>query len=604
MAKNKDYKRILHGEVYFPDVENFEQGDTTTREIKDLRVPLLDLEDKVVTLPFEKLIEDIITESSGTIDNKFLPLYVTLPTYFLVGEDEATYINLMPTVDVKEFELPIFITVRNIEYEKGKTAPQIQKFVLNYKGKGKYGIGGQQLIISDLILLYEKFATPEEIVDILTTQYIDLGEIGNSLISVVLNISGDRFIQDQALGYRVFRVLRNGVKETYLFGAVGGVYGATSVLTAVEEDFEPFGNTLNSGVMSSDFIISLENGKNYGKYLNGQTVPCAGWSFEKTIKDIGQENLLPTVELSSTTVIEFNQTAINNVLNFSYIINSLGATVDQTFLEYRRGNAGSWIELSDDTSITNYVHTLTDSDYNSQSFNYRYTVIDSNGTTGVALLSITPKAYIPPAITLSTGFSQKEKGDVAVTLTGSIAQNSPYVELTSYKLQMRRDNESWEDITSEISITNNGNYISFPYNNSALINASTVRYRALVTTPMWQSVGQEVLIQYIYRNVLGYNAATELTLPQILALANPILSNAKARTVDPVTAGVGLYTYYAYNASAADLTDIILVTTPILGAFTKLADVTGVNSFGATVTYRVYKSNSTNAFTNNKLIIT
>ena len=36
---------------------------------------------------------------------------------------------------------------------------------------------------------------------------------------------------------------------------------------------------------------------------------------------------------------------------------------------------------------------------------------------------------------------------------------------------------------------------------------------------------------------------------------------------------------------------------------TKLTDKTGTNSYGATVTYRVYKSNAPAAFTNNSLVI-
>ena len=44
--------------------------------------------------------------------------------------------------------------------------------------------------------------------------------------------------------------------------------------------------------------------------------------------------------------------------------------------------------------------------------------------------------------------------------------------------------------------------------------------------------------------------------------------------------------------------------TPVLASFTKQADITGTNSFGAAVTYRVYKSNAPAAFTNNNLVIT
>lgn len=54
MAKNKDYKRILNGEIYFPDIEVFEEKLKTTRFKKDLRLLLLDTDDKVVELPFDE----------------------------------------------------------------------------------------------------------------------------------------------------------------------------------------------------------------------------------------------------------------------------------------------------------------------------------------------------------------------------------------------------------------------------------------------------------------------------------------------------------------------------------------------------------------------
>jgi hypothetical protein len=85
-------------------------------------------------------------------------------------------------------------------------------------------------------------------------------------------------------------------------------------------------------------------------------------------------------------------------------------------------------------------------------------------------------------------------------------------------------------------------------------------------------------------------------------LGNDLITNQKERTVTGVTAGVGLYTYYVYAASDGDLS-VILVdgVENIFGAFTKLTDVTGLNSNGATVTYRIYRSNSTQAFTSNSL---
>jgi hypothetical protein len=111
-----------------------------------------------------------------------------------------------------------------------------------------------------------------------------------------------------------------------------------------------------------------------------------------------------------------------------------------------------------------------------------------------------------------------------------------------------------------------------------------------------------VTISFVYHNALGFNSADTITLAQLEAFGNILLTNSKARTFTGVTASATNYTYYVYAASAGDLSNVILDgTTPILGAFTKLTDLTGTNMNGADVTYRVYRSNAKGAFTNNSI---
>lgn len=60
---------------------------------------------------------------------------------------------------------------------------------------------------------------------------------------------------------------------------------------------------------------------------------------------------------------------------------------------------------------------------------------------------------------------------------------------------------------------------------------------------------------------------------------------------------VGNFTYIIYPASYGDLTGVIQNgATPVLGAFTKLGDYTVTNSYGASISVRVYKSNADKAF--------
>jgi hypothetical protein len=60
---------------------------------------------------------------------------------------------------------------------------------------------------------------------------------------------------------------------------------------------------------------------------------------------------------------------------------------------------------------------------------------------------------------------------------------------------------------------------------------------------------------------------------------------------------LGNYTYILYPASYGDLSTIIQNgALPVLTAFTKLGDYTINNAYGASVSVRVYKSNSDKAF--------
>lgn len=101
---------------------------------------------------------------------------------------------------------------------------------------------------------------------------------------------------------------------------------------------------------------------------------------------------------------------------------------------------------------------------------------------------------------------------------------------------------------------------------------------------------------------LGLSTAQALTGPQLVALGSPQLQGSRGRTASGVTATGGNYLYYAYDARHGDLTSIILDgAAPVLGAFRKLGDVATTNATGASVTLRVYRSNATNAFSNNSL---
>jgi hypothetical protein len=53
--------------------------------------------------------------------------------------------------------------------------------------------------------------------------------------------------------------------------------------------------------LREDIKVSLQVGKSLGKYVNGDTIPCAGWTFDKLVKDLAAEVLYPELTTPSVT---------------------------------------------------------------------------------------------------------------------------------------------------------------------------------------------------------------------------------------------------------------------------------------------------------------
>jgi hypothetical protein len=174
------------------------------------------------------------------------------------------------------------------------------------------------------------------------------------------------------------------------------------------------------------------------------------------------------------------------------------------------------------------------------------------------------------------------------------------LQINSNILLWKRGNESSYNVLSDEL------FQPSPFNHTFINNVNNteaINYRYIVVDELNQTGIANANVSFLYGNYFGYSSAISLTtVAQIEALGNQVLSDNRARTVNGVTAGANLYTYYAYRAGAGDLTSIIQDgAAPVLGAFTKQSDVAGTNLNGASVTYRVYRSNATQAFTNNTL---
>jgi hypothetical protein len=253
------------------------------------------------------------------------------------------------------------------------------------------------------------------------------------------------------------------------------------------------------------------------------------------------EPLAPTVALTSPTSIAFNQTNINNVLNFSHAIRSLGATVQTAVLEWRRNGTGSWTELSATTvSSGSYTHSMTDGNFATQPFNYRYTVTDSVGASAQATVNVTPASYSAPSIILSSAIaadgtaapetnSTREKGNVNTNLTGTISRNSPYVGLVSYQFQYRvnGDPNPWNDIGTAVDITGNNTYNISSTNHNPTSNktASTIEYRIKVVDEKQTSYSSVTTISFYNLIFYGASASAPTTSSEVRNLPSRMFTN-------------------------------------------------------------------------------
>ena len=259
---------------------------------------------------------------------------------------------------------------------------------------------------------------------------------------------------------------------------------------------------LNNAIFSAnELVIADENSESLissgWKLNNTGTSSTDIWSadaimnyIESTLDGVSFTSgpILPDSNLSSDTIIPFNQTNINNILNFNWNVFNRGATVSTVSLEWRRGGVGNWQVLTTNKSLSTLTHTLTDTNFNSLAFNYRYVVTDTKGSSKTALKDIYPIAYSQPQSILNViltnqnlnieGNFLREKGNISSNLSGSITRTTPNVNLTGYKYQFRVNLGNWEDIGGVRSISPSGGTIeSITHNPINYSSADSIQYR-------------------------------------------------------------------------------------------------------------------------------
>ena len=299
-------------------------------------------------------------------------------------------------------------------------------------------------------------------------------------------------------------------------------------------------NELSQYKFPNNLIVSLANNKTFGKYTTGQTIPCSGKTPDELIRMAIVESINPNVNLTSSTSIAFNQTSVNNVLNFNYTINTLGANVFSVVLEWRRNNSGNWAQFSISNGSTTYTHSDINSSFNTQPYNYRYTVTDSSGASTTKTLDITPAAYVAPTSSISISGASistpesnliREKGNVSSNISGSITRNSINVNLVSYVVQFQSDGGAWVDIGSPVNISGGSFTISsFNHNPSQSATVNSISYRIKIIDAYQQSLNSQTYSSssaVSFKNIIFYgdSSSSPTNSSQVRSLLNKIFSD-------------------------------------------------------------------------------
>lgn len=355
----------------------------------------------------------------------------------------------------------------------------------------------------------------------------------------------------------------------------------------------------------NDLTVSLGGGRSFGRYASGATIPSTGKTPAEIIQMAIAEPIDPTVTLSSPTSIAFNQTAVSNTLNFAHVINTLGGTVTSALLQWRRGGAGAWTTLSSSLSASGtFTHALTDTIFNTATFNYQYVVVDSAAATKTATLSITPSSYAAPTITFAVAAvssaspetsSKREKGNVSSNISGTITRNSANTTLSSYTLQYRLNNAgSWINIgvsvgigpgTASIALTN--------HNDASLKTASSIAYRVLVVDSYQQHLSSQATsstttVNFVNLIFYGPTADNPDTSAEVRALAERQFSD----VVGNITLNTGsvqkIFTIaLPTGITATQILDLDALNANITNSY--LLTSISIDDAGATLTqYNVY----------------
>ena len=171
-----------------------------------------------------------------------------LPTYTVSEKQSVWFVGI-------ELGMEVIGEIGGINMVNYVYDPRVVKYKMMNKGKGDYGIGGLQLTLNDIELVYERVATDTDIIADPTTDTFSFGTLsGMSVIEWLNTANPSVIIQPQDQGYTLFKGVESDFSKSYLWIGAPGVYG-NSALQASISDFQIISDTVTNSLDQDNIDI-------------------------------------------------------------------------------------------------------------------------------------------------------------------------------------------------------------------------------------------------------------------------------------------------------------------------------------------------------------
>lgn len=384
---------------------------------------------------------------------------------------------------------------------------------------------------------------------------------------------------------------------------------------------------------ASNLTVNIDTGKYFGKYTKGDVIPALGQTVKWVIEDALSETITPGIKLTvSATTVPFGQTAnISYTVTPEYQIKTVGATAAGATLEWKRGNdanytsySGVFYDNTDPFTTNGTTFTVTaqngitnNSAWNTNSFQYRYTIHDSAGasaSTPVVTVTVVGNA-IPTVANLAAAASTlltaetngiRERGNSYSNITGTISSQNVYVPLTHWKLQFMENNSgSWLDTNKPSAgfqaVSPNAQTAAISTNHTPpTTGLSRVDYRVLAADTYQISLGATATlatlagVSFGYRIFYGPTGSVPTTSANIKTLTGICMASGTNAAPNPFVLNAGtefknFVVALPENLTISEVIDLdLLGGQSILTSYAAQTDINVNDQEGGTKAYNIY----------------